>query len=52
MRTFGLPGRSRRFDAQRVVNPKGDRVLDHLGTHRDPGRPKSETGLTSDMTGR
>ncbi|MFI9342171.1 DUF4166 domain-containing protein [Streptomyces sp. NPDC052773] len=34
VRTFGLPGRPRRFDAQMVVSPKGDRVLDYLGTHQ------------------
>ncbi|WP_369249252.1 DUF4166 domain-containing protein [Streptomyces sp. R41] len=34
VRTFDLPGRSRRFDAQMVLGPKGDRVLDYLGTHQ------------------
>lgn len=34
VRTFLLPGRSRRFDAQMVLSPKGDRVLDYLGTHQ------------------
>ncbi len=34
VRTFDLPGRSRRFDAQMVLSPKGDRVLDYLGTHQ------------------
>ncbi|HLL32389.1 MAG TPA: DUF4166 domain-containing protein [Streptomyces sp.] len=34
VRTFGLPGRPRRFDAQMVLSPKGDRVLDYLGTHQ------------------
>jgi hypothetical protein len=34
VRTFRLPGRSRRFDAQMVLSPKGDRVLDYLGTHQ------------------
>lgn len=51
-RTFGLPGRSRRFDAQRVVDPKGDRVLDHLGTHRAPGRTEKRDGADQHMTGR
>lgn len=34
VRTFDLPGRSRRFDAQMVLGPRGDRVLDYLGTHQ------------------
>ncbi|MFF3333795.1 DUF4166 domain-containing protein [Streptomyces sp. NPDC002888] len=34
VRTFDLPGRSRRFDAQMVLSLKGDRVLDYLGTHQ------------------
>ncbi|MFF3911290.1 DUF4166 domain-containing protein [Streptomyces sp. NPDC001848] len=34
VRTFDLPGRARRFDAQMVLSPKGDRVLDYLGTHQ------------------
>jgi hypothetical protein len=34
VRTFRLPGRPRRFDAQMVLSPKGDRVLDYLGTHQ------------------
>ncbi|WP_327138119.1 DUF4166 domain-containing protein [Streptomyces sp. NBC_01340] len=34
VRTFDLPGRPRRFDAQMVLSPKGDRVLDYLGTHQ------------------
>ncbi|MFD5713238.1 DUF4166 domain-containing protein [Streptomyces pharetrae] len=34
VRTFMLPGRPRRFDAQMVLSPKGDRVLDYLGTHQ------------------
>ncbi|MET7725363.1 DUF4166 domain-containing protein [Streptomyces mirabilis] len=34
VRTFDLPGRSRRFDAQMVLSPMGDRVLDYLGTHQ------------------
>jgi len=34
VRTFELPGRPRRFDAQMVLSPKGDRVLDYLGTHQ------------------
>ncbi|MWA13682.1 DUF4166 domain-containing protein [Streptomyces sp. BA2] len=34
VRTFDLPGRSRRFDAQMVLGPKGDRILDYLGTHQ------------------
>lgn len=34
VRTFDLPGRSRRFDAQMVLSPKGDRILDYLGTHQ------------------
>jgi hypothetical protein len=28
------PGRPRRFDAQMVLSPKGDRILDYLGTHQ------------------
>lgn len=34
VRTFDLPGRPRRFDAQMVLSPKGDRILDYLGTHQ------------------
>ncbi|MFH9088169.1 DUF4166 domain-containing protein [Streptomyces sp. NPDC017673] len=34
VRTFHLPGRARRFDAQMVLGPGGDRVLDYLGTHQ------------------
>ncbi|MFE9993996.1 DUF4166 domain-containing protein [Streptomyces avermitilis] len=34
VRTFDLPGGPRRFDAQMVLSPKGDRVLDYLGTHQ------------------
>ncbi|MEV5144573.1 DUF4166 domain-containing protein [Streptomyces sp. NPDC052727] len=34
VRTFHLPGRARRFDAQMVLGPRGDRVLDYLGTHQ------------------
>ncbi|MFJ9120910.1 DUF4166 domain-containing protein [Streptomyces sp. NPDC102394] len=34
VRTFALPGRPRRFDAQMVLSPKKDRVLDYLGTHQ------------------
>ncbi|WP_171118012.1 MULTISPECIES: DUF4166 domain-containing protein [Streptomyces] len=34
VRTFDLPGRRRRFDAQMVLSPKGDRILDYLGTHQ------------------
>ncbi|MGW2462555.1 DUF4166 domain-containing protein [Streptomyces sp. NPDC001761] len=34
VRTFHLPGRARRFDAQMVLGPQGDRVLDYLGTHQ------------------
>ncbi|QFR02996.1 DUF4166 domain-containing protein [Streptomyces phaeolivaceus] len=34
VRTFDLPGRARRFDAQMVLGPKGDRILDYLGTHQ------------------
>lgn len=35
VRTFAFPGRpGRRFDAQMVLDPRGDRVLDYLGTHQ------------------
>ncbi|MEV0116360.1 DUF4166 domain-containing protein [Streptomyces sp. NPDC050844] len=34
VRTFDLPGRSRRFDAQMVLAPSRDRILDYLGTHQ------------------
>lgn len=34
VRTFRLPGRPRRFDAQMVLAPGGDRILDYLGTHQ------------------
>ncbi|MFF1404782.1 DUF4166 domain-containing protein [Streptomyces sp. NPDC058294] len=34
VRTLDLPGRTRRFDAQMVLSPRGDRILDYLGTHQ------------------
>ncbi|SER32042.1 protein of unknown function [Streptomyces sp. yr375] len=34
VRTFDLPGRARRFDAQMVLGPGGGHVLDYLGTHQ------------------
>ncbi|MFJ6083481.1 DUF4166 domain-containing protein [Streptomyces sp. NPDC092369] len=34
VRTFDFPAGRRRFDAQMVLSPKGDRVLDYLGTHQ------------------
>ncbi|MCH0566326.1 MULTISPECIES: DUF4166 domain-containing protein [unclassified Streptomyces] len=34
VRTFQLPGRARRFDAQMVLGPRGDRIVDYLGTHQ------------------
>ncbi|OIJ99788.1 DUF4166 domain-containing protein [Streptomyces colonosanans] len=34
VRTFDLPGRACRFDAQMVLGPQGDHVLDYLGTHQ------------------
>ncbi|MGX1272408.1 DUF4166 domain-containing protein [Streptomyces phaeoluteigriseus] len=34
VRTFDLPGGARRFDAQMVLGPGGDRVIDYLGTHQ------------------
>ncbi|SDJ76389.1 DUF4166 domain-containing protein [Streptomyces indicus] len=34
VRTFNLPGGPRRFDAQMVLGPQGDRILDYLGTHQ------------------
>ncbi|MFE2260694.1 DUF4166 domain-containing protein [Streptomyces griseosporeus] len=34
VRTFHLPGRARRFDAQMVLGPHGDRIVDYLGTHQ------------------
>ncbi|AWT45543.1 MULTISPECIES: DUF4166 domain-containing protein [Streptomyces] len=34
VRTFHLPGRARRFDAQMVLGPRGDRIVDYLGTHQ------------------
>ncbi|GAA3037514.1 DUF4166 domain-containing protein [Streptomyces glomeratus] len=34
VRTFRFPSRACRFDAQMVLSPKGDRVLDYLGTHQ------------------
>ncbi|MFF3936798.1 DUF4166 domain-containing protein [Streptomyces phaeofaciens] len=34
VRTFDLPDGPRRFDAQMVLGPRGDRVLDYLGTHQ------------------
>jgi hypothetical protein len=34
VRTFQLPDGPRRFDAQMVTAPEGDRILDYLGTHQ------------------
>ncbi|MBN0047788.1 DUF4166 domain-containing protein [Streptomyces actuosus] len=34
VRTFQLPGRACRFDAQMVLGPRGDRIVDYLGTHQ------------------
>ncbi|MBC9711390.1 DUF4166 domain-containing protein [Streptomyces sp. TRM66268-LWL] len=34
VRTFRLPDGTRRFDAQMVLGPRGDRILDYLGTHQ------------------
>ncbi|MCX2924211.1 DUF4166 domain-containing protein [Streptomyces sp. NEAU-W12] len=34
VRTFRLSGRPRRFDAQMVLGPRGDRIVDYLGTHQ------------------
>ncbi|GAA4552770.1 DUF4166 domain-containing protein [Amycolatopsis samaneae] len=34
VRTFELPGRRRRFDAQMVYNPARGRIVDYLGTHQ------------------
>ena len=34
VRTFDLPDGPRRFDAQMVLGPRGDRILDYLGTHQ------------------
>ncbi|MEV0691500.1 DUF4166 domain-containing protein [Streptomyces sp. NPDC050388] len=34
VRTFHLPGRPRRFDAQMVLGPRGDHIVDYLGTHQ------------------
>ncbi|MFC9898029.1 DUF4166 domain-containing protein [Nocardia sp. NPDC127579] len=34
VRTFAFPGGERRFDAQMVLHPRGDRILDYLGTHQ------------------
>ncbi|MGY0069834.1 DUF4166 domain-containing protein [Streptomyces sp. QTS137] len=34
VRTFQLSGRPRRFDAQMVLGPRGDRIVDYLGTHQ------------------
>ncbi|MEV0178510.1 DUF4166 domain-containing protein [Streptomyces sp. NPDC050625] len=48
VRTFDLPGRSRRFDAQMVLSPKGDRILDYLGTHQHLA---SELHLRADPDG-
>ncbi|CAL2056252.1 conserved protein of unknown function [Streptomyces murinus] len=48
VRTFGLPGGPRRFDAQMVLSPKGDRILDYLGTHQHLA---SELHFTADPDG-
>lgn len=34
VRTFRFPDAARRFDAQMVLAPQGDRILDYLGTHQ------------------
>lgn len=34
VRTFALPGKAQRFDATMVLDPRGDRILDYLGTHQ------------------
>lgn len=34
VRTFELPGRRRRFDAQMVLDPRSGRIVDYLGTHQ------------------
>ncbi|MFI6283998.1 DUF4166 domain-containing protein [Streptomyces sp. NPDC051018] len=34
VRTFDFPGGRRRFDATMIADPRGDRVLDYLGTHQ------------------
>ncbi len=34
VRTFAFPGGSRRFDAQMVLDPRRDRIVDYLGTHQ------------------
>ncbi|MBL1077097.1 DUF4166 domain-containing protein [Nocardia sp. 2] len=34
VRTFLFPSGVQRFDAQMVLDPRGDRVLDYLGTHQ------------------
>lgn len=34
VRTFGFPDQARRFDAQMVLAPQGDRIIDYLGTHQ------------------
>jgi len=34
VRTFELPGRRRRFDAQMVFDPGTGRIIDYLGTHQ------------------
>ncbi|GAA3218496.1 DUF4166 domain-containing protein [Streptomyces sp. XM83C] len=34
VRTFHFPGRAHRFDAQMVLGPHADRIVDYLGTHQ------------------
>ncbi|MGW1277777.1 DUF4166 domain-containing protein [Streptomyces tsukubensis] len=34
VRTFAFPDGPRRFDATMVLDPRGDRILDYLGTHQ------------------
>jgi hypothetical protein len=34
VRTFRFPDGARRFDAQMVLGPQGDRIVDYLGTHQ------------------
>ncbi|WP_327350366.1 DUF4166 domain-containing protein [Streptomyces sp. NBC_01304] len=49
VRTFSFQGtRPHRFDAQMVMSPKGDRILDYLGTHQHLA---SDLHLSTDSRG-
>lgn len=48
VRTFHFPGQVRRFDAQMILSPRGDRIVDYLGTHQHLA---SDLHLSTDGSG-